>query len=496
MINEQSCQKARNGTKLVRTFIIGILLSYCAVVPLSASAAEVVGESRTYMLYRETPGGDKLMPLYEYLNFSVRDAGMEAVSFHVGGWLRYDLQDDTNGRSSNNEFQYAFLNYQHKENNAAVSLGRIMVFEGVAAERLDGIYARTDLKYGLGVSAFGGSSVETSDPADSDSSTIHGARISHQMDNRYAIGISFLKAEKSSRNFRDEQGLDLWVRPMNKVELSGRSSYNDNTAGWMQHTYNLLLGPFEKVRLNTEVSHINYEDFFAGSTNSAFTFLPGGPIAPKEVLDAVGETVSFAATDRVNVSVDYRQNSYDIAGKAKYYGAKVNYAVPGSMAAGISVHQMKGDTARLSYAEYRMYAMKKYGHTDLTVDLLDVAYDAAINGKKNAYSATVAAGYELTESMMLGADLGYSKNPDFDKDVRLFAKLIYRFKDGGKGQAQPEKRSEAEHREHQAEAPATVSPAAIASPTPVSTEVPAPVPSAAPAGAAAAEQGMPKEGAR
>jgi outer membrane protease len=101
--------------------------------------------------------------------------------------------------------------------------------------------------------------------------------------------------------------------------------------------------------------------------------------------------------------------------------------MPKSYSAGISLHKMDGDTNRLKYDEYRIYASKRMDKTDIAVDLLDVKYKEAINNVSNAYSATLAAGYEMTEKLKLGADLEYSKNPDFDKDVRIFLKLNYRF---------------------------------------------------------------------
>jgi hypothetical protein len=39
------------------------------------------------------------------------------------------------------------------------------------------------------------------------------------------------------------------------------------------------------------------------------------------------------------------------------------------------------------------------------IDLLDVKYKVPVNSVTNAYSATLAAGYELTEKLKLGADL-------------------------------------------------------------------------------------------
>ena len=58
---------------------------------------------------------------------------------------------------------------------------------------------------------------------------------------------------------------------------------------------------------------------------------------------------------------------------------------------------------------------------------LDVRYDVARNNVKDAYSVTLAAAYEVRERLKLGADVEYAKNPDFNKDVRGFLKLIYQF---------------------------------------------------------------------
>ena len=413
---------------MLRILVIGAVLgALAAIVPMASSAADLSGESRTYLQFRESESGDKLLPIYEYLNFSVQNTGKAEISFHVGGWLRYDLRDDSFGKDKNSDLQYAYLSYRHKEANAVVTVGRIMVFEGVAAERVDGVYARTDLKKGFEVSAYAGASVLTNEGDDSGTNTIYGARAAHSKDGLYTIGLSYLKQEKNSTDFREEEGLDLWVRPTRSVEIMGRSAYNAQADGWMQHAYNILLGPFAKVRLNAELSRTNYEYYFDGTTNTAFIFTPGGTVDPKEKLDLAGLTASYPVTDKVNVSLDIKKYDYTIAGSANYFGASARYAPSKDMAAGLSLHRMDGATDRLSYDEYRLYGTKRYGKANVAVDLLQVKYQEAINGVSNASSATLAAGYDLSEKLMLGADLEYAKNPDFDKEVRVFLKLIYRF---------------------------------------------------------------------
>lgn len=412
---------------------IGILIiSFLAAFPVMSSAASMAGESRTYMQLRETADGSDLLPLYEYLDFSVRDLGSETISLHFGGWARYDLMDESFGDDNyRSEVQYLYLSLRGETGNTIVNLGRIMVFEGVAAERADGIYAHTDLPANFGVSAYYGAPVETG-IGKLGSNSVYGGRLSHQSADIYQIGVSYLKEEKDNSELREEEGIDLWLHPVNKVDIVGKSVYNSDTSGWREHTYNLILSPFEKLRLTTEASWINYEDYFTGATLSAFSFQPSA-LNSGEGVRILGEDVALSLTDTMKVSVDYKTYDYDIAGNARYYGGALKYAVADSGEAGLTIHRMDGDTDRHKYTEYRLYGLKKINKMDITLDLMAVSYDTPISGEDDAYSASMIAGYNLTEKLRMGADIMYGKNPDFDEDVRVFFKAIYSF-DFGSGE--------------------------------------------------------------
>lgn len=417
----------------VKQLFVAFLVFLVIGSPVVASAVDLTGTSRSFLTSREQADGTKLLTGYEYLDFAIQNIGNDSISAHFGGWASFDFKEE----KDDNQLQYGYVSYRTKERNAVVNLGRVMVFEGVAAERLDGIYARTDIKGDFGIAAFGGAPVDTEDDLPGNN-TIYGARVSHQNAGLYTIGLSYLKAEKNSLDFREEEGLDLWFRPVNRVELMGRSAYNAVTENWMEHSYYLILGPFDKLRFNTEASRINYADYFAGTTSNVFKMTSGGALDPKEKANILGEEVFYAISKNWNVSVDYKSYSYDIAGSASYYGAKATYSLPKSYNAGISIHKMDGDTNRLKYDEYRIYASKKIDKIDLAVDVTEVKFKEPINNVDSAFSATVAAGYELKHNLKLGVDVEYSKNPDFDKDVRAFAKLIYSFDLAGSSQKQKE----------------------------------------------------------
>jgi hypothetical protein len=407
-------------------FIVVSLAVFLTGLPVTAFAVDVTGTSRTYLTSREQADGTRLLPGYEYLDFHIQDLGSDTLSAHFGGWAGYEFKEKT----GDNDLQYGYLSYKSKTANTTINLGRVMVFEGVAAERVDGIYARTDLLADFGISAFGGNPVETGAPlgevvASSGNNSIYGARVTHKTSGLYTIGVSYLKEERNGEDFRKEEGVDLWLHPLNRVDLTGRSNYNAINKEWMENTYNLVLGPFAQLRFTTEASWVNYKDYFFGTTLSAFTFQPG-ILDPNEKVSTLGENVVYALTNELGLSADYKAYSYDIAGDAKYYGGSLRYNAT-SQGAGVSLHKMDGDTDRLKYSEYRVYGFKKIDKVDVAIDLLDVKYVEAINDVSNAYSVSLALGYELMEHLQVGADVEYAKTPDFSKDVRAFLKAIYRF---------------------------------------------------------------------
>jgi hypothetical protein len=418
------------------TIIASATLLVILIIPSIAPAASLSGDSSTYVQSRQAGNDDRILGAYEYLDFDVQKVGDETISFHSGGWLRYDFKEEEFGKKSNNDLQYSYLSFKSKTDNTIVNLGRVMVFEGVAAERVDGIYARTDLMYGFGISAFGGAPVETNTLDTPNNDVIYGGRLSQEKTGLYRVGVSLLREERDGDAVRKEEGFDLWFQPFSTVEISGSSKYNvmaddwhklegAKTSDWANHNYYVMLGPFSNVRLKIEDSSINYKNYFTASTTTVFSFQPG-VLDPNEQVDILGETIFIDIATGLNLSLDYKTYAYEIAGDAKYIGGNLRYTDT-SRGAGLSLHKMDGDTARLRYSEYRVYGYKKIDKTDIALDVLDLKYAEPVNNVSNAYSVSLALGYDLSERLKVGADFEYSKNPDFDKDVRAFVKAIYKF---------------------------------------------------------------------
>lgn len=404
-------------------FLVAFILLLSS--PLASWALTLTGESNTFLGARETTDKSKIVPVYEYLDFTVDKIGDNRVSFHFGGWGKGDLKEESFGKRYDADVEYAYLSFKNDRNNAIVNLGRLLVFEGVAMEKIDGIYARTDLKRGFGLSGYVGSPVESVSTGDS-GDIIYGGRASFQVPASLVVGASYLMETKGSSDFRKEAGFDVWLNPLKKAVITGKSSYNAVTDGWMEHAYVLTLGPFGNLRLNSEASWINYKDYFASATTEVFRLTPG-IIDPLEKVRALGEEVAYSINENLVASADYKNYSYSLAGTADYYGAKLTYSVPEKGGAGISVHRMNGGVDRLRYDEFRVYGFKKFGKADLTLDFHDVDYDTDISGMKNAYVASLAAGYNVTQKFRMVANIDYSRNPIYDRDIRTFLRLVYRF---------------------------------------------------------------------
>lgn len=412
------------GLTHVKKRLLPALLGLLVFLSISsiASALDVTGQSRTYLLSRETVDSKKLMPLTEYLDFRVANSARDSVSFNFGGWYRYDLGNESATGRDNDDLQYAYLSITKRTGNAALDLGRVLVHEGIASEQIDGIHARTDLKGGFTVAAYGGSPVETSsDTRRGDS--IAGGRISQGVPGYFSIGVSHLDEKNNTNSFRREEGVDIWLRPITKLEAQGMSSYNAMGRGWMQHSYYMTIGPFSGLRLNGEFTKINYKQFFSALTVSAFTF-PN--IDPDETITTTGGSIEYAITSKLTAIADYKNFHYRIAGLADYYGGKIGFAGESS-GMGISGHRMDSATDALQYDELGIYVSQKIARADISLQLLHLAYKQEINGVKNTDSASVAAGYALTPKVRLVADVTSSRDPDFKRDVRAMATLVYSF---------------------------------------------------------------------
>jgi hypothetical protein len=401
------------------------LLTLNTALDAAAADAAFTGEFNTLLRMGKAADNRKLYPAYEYLRMQASQElkdGSE-VSIQVAGWGRLDLADKSSDERTNGDIQYALLSYHGAKNNLTLHLGRQFVAEGVAADFLDGAYVRQDFAGGVSASAFVGKPVMTGDKEES-VDVLYGTRLSHTLPNYYTIGISALQSHSDSGRYRQEGGIDLWARPYEGIDVTGRTSYNGITEGWMEHAYAVSYAPLENLKIAADVQNVNYKHYFHNMTLSAFS-LRNVNFNPNEKMLNLGGTVAYTPLKDLTLTPEYRNYRYEIAGQSHYFGGKVGYRLSSSFVTGIGFYRMEGDSDRLRYNELRAYAAKKFGNTDLTLDCITLNYDEPVNGIRSSYAITGALAHTFDKKVKVGADLEYSRTPDFDHEVRGLLKMSY-----------------------------------------------------------------------
>jgi hypothetical protein len=389
-----------------------------------AGSAEIDLTSTTYLQEHEDARDNNFITLRQYLDFNVTGLG-ERLSLYSSGWFRLELDNAENGDRTNDELLYAYLSYSvFPDRSLMFNLGRHFVYEGVASEQIDGASVRWEIVPMLGVSAFAGVPLET-DFDDRESDYLFGGRFFLRLPKRAEVGLSYLKEDNEGSSYREEVGIDVWVRPIRWLELRGESRWNQRTDGWIEHSYTLNTFPIEKLTLSTFAAYTDYDAAFSSTTLSAF--LPQF-VGIGEALTKIGVFAEYAWTDWLSAVADYSRYEYDIQGSANFFGVDLRAYVPDQgLAAGVSLHRMAGDTKRLRYLKARLYATKTLAAFELSLDTVHLNYDESFSGTNHAYAFSGSLAYPLTPSLLVSTSIYYSKNPDFDQEVRTFLKIVYHF---------------------------------------------------------------------
>ncbi len=410
------------GTRLLLRFLLPMVFF---LVDPSVYAAEVEITSSSYLQFREDARNNRYAPLHEYFQVESRNMREGTVSFHSAGWLGYDFRaltdpDITDRKRERDELTYAFLRYSpYKDRSLLLDIGRQIIFQGVAADQIDGVSVRWEITPRTGIAFFGGTPVEaTFDGKRSDS--IYGGRLYQRIQDRAEVGLSFVK----ETTIREEVGLDLWLLPLKGVEVMGHSFYNGLTERWMEHVYNLRTFPMERLTLSGIVAHVRYDDAFSARTLNAFS---PDSLGKNEKLNKVGASAEYRFSNDLTGVADCTNYNYSTMGSANYYGARI-LAKLYEISAGVSLYRMDGDTQKLRYLETRFYAVRRFSAVELALDAINLHYDNPFSGISDAYSISGTLRYKLTKALIAGLKVDYSKTPDFNHSTTAFLSLVYSFR--------------------------------------------------------------------
>jgi len=411
----------RGKTRMIKNRTSALAVFLLLLFPVAVFAADTGVRSRTFLLDRETVFEENILTLYEYVDLSTSDIAGQGISLHASGWGRYDFDSPDNGDRDDGELSYAYISVPFDMKYGKVNIGRQYVFAGVASEQIDGLsvdYSRS----GFGVNIFGGSPPEL-DIDDRTGDSMYGGRLSHELPGIYEIGVSYLKEQNDSEDFREEYGVDVWLSPVpSLIEVQGISAYNEETSGWMEHSYRLTIGGYRPVRVYGEYSELDYEHFFQTATTAAFKTVL---LTPDESYKATGGGIEVFSGP-VQLIGRYKHFNYDQMGDADVYGGGITYS-GNILSAGAFADRTDGDVDEVKYDMYRAFVSAVGEKLDLTLDYVLVAYDVEINGVDDTTAATGSLGYMPVKGLKTSVEATYSETPEFEKETRGMFKIDYRF---------------------------------------------------------------------
>lgn len=412
------------GTSRRRAVLsLAAALACLAVVPAPSRAAEIRLSSRTYLLFyeRDLSGAETrtFAPLYEYLSADVGELGGHPVSFHLYGWARQDLGDETGNDKRTGELGSAYLQYRHPGGNAEVRLGRFFLAEGTAAEILDGVFLKARTGPGIGLSAFGGVPVERSITSTETGDSIYGGRIFYARAGIVEAGVSYLKEEgKFQGDNRESVGGDLWLRPGIPAEVTGRTTYNVATSGLSSQRYVLRILPVPRLDLALGYDEYRYRDLFQTALHPAFL---SPTIDNNDMVQAIFGLADITVAEGVTLEAGVKRIRHDLADPGDALrgdlGIRVAYNDRKDLA-GLSAAIVSADRDENEYQEFRAFGSYSPGPFRFTLDALTHRYVKALAGStiKDAYLVTGSAGWQALPYLKLSADLTYTRSPRFTED--------------------------------------------------------------------------------
>jgi len=408
-----------------RTLLVVVIVAANMVMPRT-SPAETGVTSKTYLKFYRDARDNSYAPLYEYAELESRDRDQGKWDLYVASWWMHDFRTMGDASRNRDDLTHAYLRYSpYQDGHLQLTAGRHFVYEGVAAEQIDGVSGRFEATPLNGVSLFGGVPVITDfDQRTGDSA--YGGRIYQRIPSLAEVGFSVLSEHNDGNRFREEAGIDLWLQPLKNVEVKGRSFYNAVTDGWSEHAYTLRFAPLKPLMVTGSFDRTSYHDAFSVRTLSVFSpdFL-----GKDETLTKAGGMVEYRFSDAVTGVVDYSDYSYKTMGDAGYYGAKMTIVLS-TVSAGASVHRMDGAAEKLRYYETRVYTAADISKWRFSVDAINHHYDLAFSGVTNAYGVNGAARYSFSDSLATSLSIDYGKTPDFVYNTAVMVNLVYNFKGG------------------------------------------------------------------
>ncbi|MEI6207101.1 MAG: hypothetical protein WCP20_09980 [Desulfuromonadales bacterium] len=443
---------------------VSCLLSAVLLLALPAAVlAETSIESTTiFRFFQDSRTGfpqKNFVPATQFLSIDADKLADGNLSLHLYGWGRLDLGDKSfNNDQADGNLTHGYLKYRFNQANAQIRAGRFIINEGIINEKIDGVSARTDLPLGFGISAFGGANVHSAhipnENTDGKGDAIYGGRLHYRYRGMLELGVSglyetaapalgrlsnqILAREGKFGNHRLVGG-DVWLAPLNMLELMGHTSYNTETRSVADHSYQLNLKPLKQLVLTGEFNE--YRDRSNFLTSVMFSSMYS---ALRDMSRVKGGIASYAINSQIDLSADYRHYTREI-GNADRTGTDLRYRfMDNSIRTGAGYHYLRAGSAfavtpssasSASYHELRGFIMRDDTSYFASADAIIFVFDKKISDKQSAWEVATSVGYRLTPLLALSGDISYGQNPQFTDDLKGLLRLTYNLNLSSKGGA-------------------------------------------------------------
>jgi hypothetical protein len=423
----------------------------------------------------KTPGFSDTtqVPLTEFVGVdATKLGGKEALSFHMYGWGMADLGDQSYiGGKHTGDLTYGYLQYDFKQANAQIKAGRIIVNQGLGPMALDGVEARTDLRYGFMVSAFAGTPVVFKNYSNNNQYFVayqqdisFGGRFAWRTAKLGEIGVSYLQdgshpaagltVPQPVDYTRKQLAADVKLDPCAFLDVAGRTVLNvasdqitvpgTDPSRIAEHDYKATAKVNEKISITGTYVERNFFSYYAGSTlPSLFNQDEQG------TFKATGASLVWAALANLQIVGDVRRSERTSYGDATRAGGEARYTFTNAhVVAGAAYHQVNADDVlpvnaqfaaySLSHSEERVWVMADRGAYSASLDMIRLHYDDAdanpnLHGQSIESAIVGSLGYKAKDNLRLSADLSVEDNALTKSQVMALLRVQYTFGLAAKG---------------------------------------------------------------
>ena len=414
----------------------------------------------------------------QYLGIDATKLGSDNLSLHLFGWGVKDFGDSSptiyngspNGSYSGGYLSFGYLQYRFDQANAEIKAGRFAINQGTGFEQVDGVSARTDLRGGFSISAFGGRPVlyHTQDLSsqlnyDFQKDFIFGTRLAWRLPQVTEIGLSYLEdgthaaqnlPQPTTEDFtRRQVGLDLLLTPTTSFDLRGRTvfdvakhpevapgapAHNDIA----EHDYSATWRIGSQVAVTGNFAERNFFAYFAGS-NMPSLFRQDD----HDMFRGWGGKVTWTTEANFQLVGDYRHTHRETFGDSNRLGGEMRWTFnEKAVLFGLGGHIVNAVDTKfvdpstpylsLSYKEARIWTLVTKGQFSASLDGILQRYDSGnpyLAGVQNVYEVVGSLGYQATANIKVSGDVTYGTNPVAKHETQGLLKAEYRFGSAQKG---------------------------------------------------------------